>query len=72
MWSGSNRSPLDWVIDQYRVKTDKRSRITSDPNRPDEPEHIVRLIGQVVRVSLETVKIVAALPADYGAGRQSA
>jgi len=59
-----NRSAVDWVIDQYRIKTDKRSGITSDPNRPDDPEYIVRLVGQVVRVSLETVKLVASLPAD--------
>lgn len=53
-----NRSALEWVIDQYRVKTDKRSGITSDPNNADDPEYIVRLVGQVVRVSVETVRIV--------------
>jgi predicted helicase len=57
-----NRSALEWVIDQYQVSTDKRSGITNDPNREDDPEYIVRLIGQVVHVSLETVKIVKALP----------
>jgi predicted helicase len=62
-----NRSALDWVIDQYRIKTDDRSGITSDPNNPDDPEYIVRLVGQVVRVSVETVKIVASLPAEYSA-----
>src|SRR5687767_4304513 len=31
-----NRSALDWVIDQYQVTTDKRSGITSDPNREDD------------------------------------
>ena len=46
-----NRSALEWVIDQYRLKTDKRSGIHSDPNRPDDEEYIVRLVGQVVRVS---------------------
>src|SRR6202035_3687703 len=61
-----NRSALDWVIDQYQVSTDKRSNITSDPNREDDPEYIVRLVGQVVRVSIETVKIVKALPKSYG------
>ena len=61
-----NRSALDWIIDQYRVKTDKRSGITSDPNRPDDPEYIVRLVGQVVHVSLETVRIVGGLPEDFG------
>ena len=60
-----NRSALEWVIDQYRVKTDKRSGIVNDPNRPDDPEYIVRLIGKVITVSLETVEIVEGLP-DLG------
>ena len=57
-----NRSALHWVIDQYRVKTDKRSGIVNDPNQLDDEQYIVRLIGQVITVSLETVKIVGALP----------
>lgn len=57
-----NRSALEWVIDQYQVSTDKRSGITSDPNREDDPEYITRLIGQVIRVSMETVTIVNSLP----------
>ncbi len=47
------------------MKEDKRTGIRSDPNNPDDPEYIVRLVGQVVRVSVETVKIVAALPQHY-------
>jgi predicted helicase len=57
-----NRSALEWVIDQYQVSTDKRSGITNDPNRPDDPQYILRLIAQVITVSLETVKIVKSLP----------
>jgi predicted helicase len=57
-----NRSALEWVIDQYQVSTDKRSGIVNDPNRADNPEYIVRLIGQVITVSLETNKIVNSLP----------
>jgi predicted helicase len=60
-----NRSALEWVIDQYQVSTDKRSGITSDPNRADDEQYIVRLVGQVIRVSLETVRIVALLPAEF-------
>ena len=56
-----NRSALDWIIDQYRVKSDKRSSIVSDPNRKDEPDYIVKLIKKIVTVSLETVKIVKEL-----------
>ena len=58
-----NRSALEWVIDQYQVTEDKRSGIRSDPNRADDPEYIVRLVGQVIQVSLETVRIVKSLPA---------
>ena len=57
-----NRSALDWVIDQYQVSTDKRSGIVNDPNQPDDPQAIVRLIGQVITVSLATVRIVNSLP----------
>jgi predicted helicase len=60
-----NRSALEWVIDQYQVKTDKRSGITSDPNRADDEQYIVRLVGQVITVSLETMKIVKGLPEEF-------
>jgi len=53
-----NRSALEWVIDQYRVTTDKRSGIINDPNRADDAGYIVRLVKQVVHVSLETLRIV--------------
>jgi predicted helicase len=53
-----SRSALEWVIDQYQVKGE------SDPNREDDPDYIVRLVGQVVRVSVETARIVKGLP-DY-------
>ncbi len=57
------RSALEWVIDQYRVKTDKRSGILNDPNHADDAQYIVKLIGKVITVSLETVEIVNKLPA---------
>jgi len=57
-----NRSALEWIIDQYQVKTDKRSGIVNDPNRADDPQYIVKLIGKVITVSLETVRIVQILP----------
>jgi len=60
-----NRSALEWVIDQYQVSTDKRSGIVNNPNRTDgenaDPEYIVRLVGQVITVSLETVRLVTEL-----------
>jgi predicted helicase len=60
-----SRSALDWIIDQYQVKGE------SDPNREDDPGYIRRLIGQVVRVSVETVRIQDALPACRGSVHRS-
>lgn len=54
-----NRSALEWIVDQYQVTTDPRSGITQDPNNFDGNErYIFDLIGKIVTVSLETVKIV--------------
>jgi predicted helicase len=53
------RSALEWIIDQYQIKTDKRSGITSDPNGYSEDErYIAALIGQVVAVSLATMDVI--------------
>ena len=57
-----NRSALEWVIDQYRVTRDADGEIVSDPNRLDDEQYIVRLIGQVAHVSLETLKTIGKLP----------
>ena len=56
------RSALEWLIDRYRVKPDPNgSGIVSDPNGSDA-QYIVRLIGQVMHVSQETVRLVGELP----------
>jgi predicted helicase len=57
-----NRSALEWVIDQYRVTRDENGNIVSDPNRLDDEQYIVRLVEQVITVSVETVKIINNLP----------
>ncbi|MBQ7568149.1 hypothetical protein IJT17_05015, partial [bacterium] len=59
----NGRSPLEWLIYMYQVKTDKDSGIVSDPNLySDNPRYIVDLIKRVTYVSVETVKLVEALP----------
>ncbi len=57
-----NGSALEWVVDQYRVTRDEHGNLSSDPNRPDDEQYIVRLVGQVVQVSLETLKTIRELP----------
>lgn len=50
-------------MDRYQVKTDKDSGIVNDPNEwLEDPRYIVDLVKQVVRVSMETLRIVEGLP----------
>ena len=59
------RSALEWVIDRYRVKPDPNgSGIVADPNGVDA-QYIVRLVGQVMHVSVETVRLVGELPSLF-------
>lgn len=64
-----SRSALDWIIERYQIKTDKASGIVNDPNdwsrEHDDPRYIIDLLGRITTVSLETMKIVDALP-DLG------
>ncbi len=56
-----NRSALEWVIDQYQFSTDKRSGIESDPHRLADPEYIIRLLKQVIMLSVKTAELVKEL-----------
>ncbi|MGJ3558878.1 type ISP restriction/modification enzyme [Streptomyces sp. INA 01156] len=58
------RSAIEWIIDRYQIKVDKASEIVNDPNDwSDDPRYIIDLLKRIVTVSLETMKIVDALPA---------
>lgn len=59
----NGKSALEWVMERYAVSTHKDSQIKNDPNDwSDDPRYIIDLVKRVVRVSLETVRIVSALP----------
>ena len=61
-----SRSAVEWIIDRYYVKTDKKSGIVNDPNdwsrEVGDPRYVVDLLARIVTVSVETMKIVDALP----------
>ena len=60
----NGKSALEWVMERYKVTKDKDSGIINDPNHWSEnPRYIVDLVKRIVRVSLETVRIVKSLPA---------
>ena len=61
-----SRSAIEWIMDRYQVKTDKASGIVNDPNdwsrEVEDPRYIIDLLARIVTVSLETMKVVDALP----------
>jgi predicted helicase len=60
----NGKSALEWIIERYQYTKDKDSGITNDPNDwSEEPRYILDLVKRIVRVSVETVKIVNSLPA---------
>lgn len=62
-YADNGRSPLDWIIDRYQVKTDNATGIVNDPNEySDDPRYILDLICRLVTVSVRTCEIVAGLP----------
>ncbi len=63
----NGKSAIEWVMERYQITVDKDSGIRNDPNawatESGQPDYIVNLVKRVVRVSVETVKLVKALPA---------
>jgi predicted helicase len=59
----NGKSPLEWIMERYKVTKDKDSGIVNNPNHwSEDPRYIVDLIKRIVRVSMETVRIVKELP----------
>ena len=60
------RSALEWLLDRYRVTTDKDSGIVNDPNNwgleMGNPRYIIDLVKRITRVSVDTMAIVKGLP----------
>lgn len=59
----NGKSAIDWIMDQYRVKTDKKSGITDDPNDfSEDPKYILNLLLSVITVSMRTLELIDDLP----------
>ena len=63
----NGKPALDWVVERQSVKTHKDSGIVNDANdwateTMGNPRYPVELFQRVITVSLETMKIVRALP----------
>ncbi|MGI9338773.1 MAG: DEAD/DEAH box helicase [Gammaproteobacteria bacterium] len=59
----NGKSPLEWIIERYQKSVNKDSGIANDPNKwSDNPQYIVSLLKRAIRLSIDSAKIIAALP----------
>ena len=60
------RSPLEWMVDRYKITTDKKSSIVNDPNdycrEVGDPAYIAKLVPSLITVSMRTQELMRALP----------
>ena len=62
----NGKSAIEWLMERYAITTDKASGIVNDPNdwaiEHNNPSYIFDLVLRIITVSIETMKIVKALP----------
>ncbi len=62
----SGRSPLQWAVDQLKVKHDKASGIVDDPNRwhrwANDPFELIRHLRRLAHVGVTSTAIINDLP----------
>ena len=66
----NGRTPLEWLMDRYYIKTDKDSGIVHDPNKwfEETGDNIVSMIKRITHTSVETAKIIDTLPTPFTDG----
>ncbi|MYD89694.1 MAG: DEAD/DEAH box helicase [Caldilineaceae bacterium SB0662_bin_9] len=60
----NGRTPLEWAVDRLHIRRGKESGIVNDPNTwfADNPAGLVSHLRRLMHVSVETSRIVDALP----------
>jgi len=62
----NGKSPIEWIMERYQVKTDEKSNILNNPNlwckENSDPKYIYNLLLSVITLSISTSKIVSELP----------
>ena len=58
----NGRSAIEWIMESYRIKTDKDSGITDDPNTYGDEKYIFNLLISVISESLKTLDLIESMP----------
>lgn len=70
----NGRTPLEWMLDQYQIKTDDASGIVNDPNEwfAEVGDDIVSKLKRITWMSIETAKVISTLPTPFTDGWEPA
>ena len=61
----NGRSPLEWFIDRYKIKTDPDSGIVNDANGWfTDPRDLITAIARIIHLSVQSTRIINTLPAE--------
>ena len=62
----NGKSAIEWIMERYQVKVDKKSGIKNDPNdwadETGNPRYILDTLLSIINVSVQTVDLVKSLP----------
>ena len=65
----NGRSAIEWIMERYKITTNKDSGITNDPNdwakEHNNPKYIYNLLLSIINLSIKSVDIIDSLPEDY-------
>ena len=61
----NGRTPLEWIVDRYKITMDRDSGITNDPCTGTD---IIAIIERAVYVGVESDRIIAGLPEQFEPG----
>ncbi len=57
-YSIGGRTPLEWAVDQYRVKVNKKALVIDDPCTRMTQDDVIALVERMVYVGVESGKII--------------
>ncbi len=67
----NGRTPLEWLVFYYKTATDSRSGIMNDANKWfSDPRDLVTAMRRIIHLSVETMRLVDALPDPLAAPKQ--
>lgn len=59
----NGKSAIEWIVDQYQYKENKKTKIIDDPNMySDDSKYVFHLLLSIIEVSLQTVDLINSFP----------